>query len=201
MKDTNKIFSIVYLFSLALCGVGTFLPFHSADLPRFLNVFDDWRFYRLLFLIVIVNILFVVFKTHTKVYCFFSILLVQISMTFVKIYFDSLFSLTILSDILSYILILVFVVLILKPNWKLVFLTNCFIIFIYTNILGLYYQNSFSSYRGSVMSVVIRNIGNFEFTNIGYFLSNVGVAISILSVLFHILLHITTSHKNSKSIV
>lgn len=201
MRDTNKIFSIVYLFALALCGVGTFLPFHNSNLPDFMYVVDDWRFYRLLFFIVIVNMLFVIFKTHIKMYCFFSIVLLEFSMLFFKTCLNSLYHITIISDILVYILILVFVVLILRPNWNAVFLTNCFIIFMYISFFGLYYSNFFSSYRSSALEVVIRNVGNFKFSDAGYFLSNAGVAIAILSGLFHILLNITTSHENSKSIV
>ena len=184
MNYINKIFTVTILSALAVCGIGTFLPFHSGVHLM------DWILYKYLFLIVLVNFLFVFFKRHIKLYKIVSLAL-SVFMVFLDSRMNYISRINVFLLYISGIFVTIFIVLLLvRANWNTVFLFNCIFIFIFVNWLGLSYINPFSSYLPSLSEMIINNINElFELRGTGYFISNTGVIIAIVFDLLYIILN------------
>lgn len=171
---------LLYSISAALitCGVGIFLPFHT-------NFhFADWSLYRYLFLIILANLLFVVLKrySYSKAYTITSLVLSAL-MFFLETRVNYIFSFKVFPFVISGIFVTGFIVLFLvRANWNIVFLMNCVLIFIYVNWLGLSYVNPLSSHIPTLSGMIKHNVnGMFNLRGIGYFISNIGIIIALVT--------------------
>ncbi|TYQ18124.1 UNVERIFIED_CONTAM: hypothetical protein Cloal_0532 [Acetivibrio alkalicellulosi] len=174
MNYINRVFTVALLIALAVCGSGTFLPFHSGF--HFMNR----NLYNYLFLIILVNFLFVFLKKHIMLYKVASICL-SVLIVLLDGRMSYIFRFNIIPFISGIFTIAFIVFLIVKANWNTVFIVNCIFIFIFLNWLGLSYVNPLSSYRLSLSGTIIKNIkGLFELRGIGYFISNIGVISAIV---------------------
>ncbi|MFZ5986762.1 MAG: hypothetical protein ACOYWZ_06525 [Bacillota bacterium] len=193
MNKINRIFTVVILIALAICGIGTFLPFHS----RF--HFMDWRVYNYLFLIVLVNFLFVFLKKHTMLYKIISLCL-SVFMVLLDSRMNYISRVNIFPLFISGIFVIAFIILLLvRASWNTVFIVNCVFIFTFLNWLGLVYINPFSSYLPSLSEVIIKNINElFELRGIGYFISNIGIIVAIVFELLRIILNRTNIRRVEK---
>ncbi|TYQ15420.1 UNVERIFIED_CONTAM: hypothetical protein Cloal_1867 [Acetivibrio alkalicellulosi] len=175
MNYINKVFTVALLIALAVCGIGIFLPFHNGF--HFMNR----NLYNYLFLIVLVNFLFVFLKKHTMLYKVVSLCL-SIFIVLLDSRMNYISRLNIFPLFIGGIFAIAFIVLLLvKANWNTVFIVNCIFIFIFLNWLGLSYVNPFSSYLPTLSEMIIKNIKElFELRGIGYFISNIGVISAIV---------------------
>ena len=193
MNYINKIFKVTILSALAVCGIGTFLPFHSAVHLM------DWKLYNYLFLIVLMNFLFIFFKRHIMLYKIVSLGL-SVFMVLLDSRMNYIASVNIFQVFISGIFIIAFIVLLLvRAKWNTVFLVNCVFIFIFVNWLGLSYINPFSSYLPSLSETIIKNINAlFKLRGIGYFISNIGVIVAIVFELLHLILNRTNIRRGEQ---
>lgn len=184
MNYINRVFTVALLIALTICGIGTFLPFHSGF------HFMDRNLYNFLFLIVLVNFLFVFLKKHIMMYKVASLCL-AVFMGLLDSRMNYISWVNIFPLFISGIFAIAFIVLLLvKANWNKVFIVNCIFIFVFLNWLGLSYINPFSSYLPSLGGLIIKNInGLFELRGIGYFISNIGVIGAIVFELLCIILN------------
>ncbi|TYQ12639.1 UNVERIFIED_CONTAM: hypothetical protein Cloal_3667 [Acetivibrio alkalicellulosi] len=163
----------------------------------------EYKVYLLPFLFVCVNLLFVFLSKFIKAYRFISLILVM----------SPMFLLTTIRHTPLIIISLIFAVVFLlfikfKACWETVILLNCLYIFIHINWIGLTHINRspFSSHAFIIKySNLIRyNIENmFNNRGMGYFISNAGVIVAILSIvlliIFNYLLQRRCSHKSQIS--
>ena len=186
MNYINRVFTVALLIAMAVCGIGTFLPFHNGF------YFMDRELYNYLFLIVLVNFLFVFFKKHTVLYKVASLCL-SVFMVLLDSRMNYFSRVNIFPLFISGIFAIAFIVLLLvRANWNTVFIVNCIFIFIFLNWLGLSYVNPLSSYLPPLSSTIIKNInGLFKLRGIGYFISNIGVISAIVFELICIILNRT----------
>ncbi|TYQ16174.1 UNVERIFIED_CONTAM: hypothetical protein Cloal_2695 [Acetivibrio alkalicellulosi] len=165
----------------------------------------EWKdLYLYLFLVICLNLILLFFKKNLKFYTLVSLIIpTSLFMFFIvlSIKYISIFQMSIIS--LSIVYIFIYLLLLkIKANWYIVSLVNCFYIFTYINWLEILNISILLSPRNPFMSYhpiefkfndpIRYNIENrFNFGAIGYFVSNAGIIVVILSIAVLIILNRT----------